>query len=407
MEPLFSYNYKLTAMATDEDFYSKLKPFEQFRGICKLENYTKLPDDWLVIITDIKGSTKAIQQGKYRDVNAVGVASIVAIFNAVKPLSIPFVFGGDGATLCIPQSYRQEVEKALVATQLMSEESFSLSLRCGIVPCAIIHQSQFQVLVGKHHVSKGYTQASFTGNGLAYAEKLVKNDPQALYSIATENILPDADFSGFECRWKDVPSPHDETVSILIMSIAETIKQGNEVYQQAFDQIQKIYGDADCYKPVQKDQLELTTKSQDLKDEVKIRAHSGSKLSKLVYERLLPWRVRLGRYLMNKGKQFLDTNWGNYKETLVANTDFRKFDDNLRMIISGDAVQRDELEKYLEIQYQKGMLVYGIHTSNRALMTCVISDYNFNHIHFVDGADGGYAMAAKKLKEQLKTRSAH
>ena len=98
-------------MPVTGNFYSELKAFSQFSGICNLENYTQLPDDWLVIITDIKDSTQAIQQGKYRAVNAVGVASIIAILNAVKPLSIPFVFGGDGASLCVPQSCITQVKK--------------------------------------------------------------------------------------------------------------------------------------------------------------------------------------------------------------------------------------------------------------------------------------------------------
>ena len=149
----------------------------------------------------------------------------------------------------------------------------------------------------------------------------------------------------------------------------------------------------------------MTTNIQDLQDEIQIRAGSGSKLAKLIYALLLPWKVRLGRYWMSKGKQVLGSDWGKYKETLVTNTDFRKFDDNLRMVISGNADQRETLLQYLEKQYRKNLLVYGIHVSNRALMTCVISDYNLHHIHFVDGADGGYAMAAKALKKQLKTHS--
>jgi hypothetical protein len=108
---------------------------------------------------------------------------------------------------------------------------------------------------------------------------------------------------------------------------------------------------------------------------------------------------------MSKGKQALDTDWGKYKDTLVTNTDFRKFDDNLRMVISGSVVQGQNLKQYLEKQYRNGILVYGIHISDRALMTCVISDYSLHHVHFVDGSDGGYAMAAKALKEQLKTCS--
>ena len=104
---------------------------------------------------------------------------------------------------------------------------------------------------------------------------------------------------------------------------------------------------------------------------------------------------------MAKGKLALATDWGKYKESLVENTDFRKFDGLLRMVISGSSEQRDKLVQYLENQYRNGLLVYGVHVSDNALMTCVISDYNQDHVHFVDGSDGGYAMAAKALKQRL------
>ena len=390
-------------MTANNSFYSDLKSFDQFQGFSNLDNYSQLPLEWAVVITDIEGSTIAIQHGKYRHVNAIGVASIVAIFNAVKPLSIPFVFGGDGATLCIPQNYIQQVKEALIETKLMAKEKFSLQLRCGIVPYLEIHQSQHTILIGKCKASEGYYQAVFSGSGLAYAEQLVKNDPGGLYCFTEENTFHHADFTGFECRWKDVPSPHDETVSLLVMSLESTIQHGNSVYLKVFNEIQKIYGNAEIHKPVQQEYLELTTKPQDLQDEIQIR--TDSILDKLLYTLLLPWKVRLGRYWMDKGKQYLGADWGKYKETLVANTDFRKFDENLRMVISGNATQREALTLFLDNLYRNGQLAYGIHVSDRALMTCVISDYNLHHIHFVDGADGGYAMAAKALKQQLKFRS--
>lgn len=36
-------------------------------------------------------------------------------------------------------------------------------------------------------------------------------------------------------------------------------------------------------------------------------------------------------------------------------------------------------------------------------MTCYIEDRKYKHIHFVDGADGGYTEAAKELKAKRKT----
>ena len=44
-------------------FYSDLPIFRDFRGVADGNNYHDVPDDWLVVVSDIKGSTKAIERG--------------------------------------------------------------------------------------------------------------------------------------------------------------------------------------------------------------------------------------------------------------------------------------------------------------------------------------------------------
>jgi hypothetical protein len=48
-----------------------------------------------------------------------------------------------------------------------------------------------------------------------------------------------------------------------------------------------------------------------------------------------------------------------------------------------------------------------MYKSRAALVTCLVQSYNGNHMHFVDGSDGGYALAARGLKEQLKSLRAN
>ncbi len=391
-------------MNTSENFYSNLKPFDQFRGISDSGNFARLPLDWLVVIVDVQNSTAAIQDGHYRQVNAVGAASIAAVINAVKHLEVPYIFGGDGASFCIPESRLQEVRNALAATQLMAKKQFDLSLRAGIVPCSILQQSGRSVLIGKFQVSKDYIQAAFAGEGLTYAEKLIKDDTQGIYCIDARHVDPKADFDGFECRWKDIPTPLGETLTLLVEATSDSIDEASLIYREVLDEIQKHYGEIETHRPLQKEYLRLTTESNELKDEVKIIAGSRNLFGRLLYAWSLPWKVRLGRYWMKSGKHALNTDWGTYKDALVANSDFRKFDDKLRMVISGNSQQRKNLIGYLERQYLKGLLVYGHHVSTKALMTCVIFDYNKDHVHFIDGSEGGYTMAAKAMKKRLKKR---
>jgi len=84
------------------------------------------------------------------------------------------------------------------------------------------------------------------------------------------------------------------------------------------------------------------------------------------------------------------------------NTDHLKFDEALRMVVDMPTEEADHLTSWLEIQKKAGLLFYGVHRSDSALITCMINSYESDHLHFVDGADGGYALAAKCMKAQMK-----
>ena len=134
----------------NENFYEELEGFNDFDQFTQLTWYTPLPADWFVVVTDVKNSTKAIEERRYKDVNSVGVASIAALLNASKPHKIPYIFGGDGATFCIPPAKKEAATSALVATQQMADQSFGLHLRIGMVPIQAILAAGHQVLIGKY-----------------------------------------------------------------------------------------------------------------------------------------------------------------------------------------------------------------------------------------------------------------
>jgi len=88
-----------------------------------------------------------------------------------------------------------------------------------------------------------------------------------------------------------------------------------------------------------------------------------------------------------------------YERELVENSDFRKFDDSLRMVLDCTPELANEIEDYLKAAAADGVVRYGIHRQEAAMMTCFApSPANPNHVHFIDGADGGYAVAAAVMK---------
>ncbi len=64
------------------------------------------------------------------------------------------------------------------------------------------------------------------------------------------------------------------------------------------------------------------------------------------------------------------------------------------------AAQREALDAWLAGRYAKRELVYGLHVTDRAHMTCLVFNYSGRHLHFIDGADGGLFLAAKQFKER-------
>ena len=87
-----------------------------------------------------------------------------------------------------------------------------------------------------------------------------------------------------------------------------------------------------------------------------------------------------------------------YRQEIAENTDFRKFEDGLYMTVDCSMATVRSLRALLERGACDGFLRYGLHEQEEALMTCVVpSLLSSAHMHFVDGADGGYATAARQL----------
>ncbi len=386
-----------------EQFYADLSVLENFTDITRSENFHVVPNDWAVIITDITESTKAISEGKYKDVNLLGACSIIVILNIVGDLEIPFVFGGDGASILIPSKFIPEAEQALLAVQKLATDEFNLDLRVGIVPMEAI-ASNHEIKIAKLRISENYDQAILRGGGISYATDLVKNQATTdLYTPKSQSSEAIADFSGLECRWQDIPTRHEEILSLIVLVTAPSQSQTDLLYREVINQIDRIYGKGIECHPVVSENLQLAFREKNLSAETRVFTASQSWLNQFSYL----WKLRLinllGLILMTFNIKTGMFNWGDYKQIVSEATDFKKFDDVLRMVISGRTKQRQKLVDYLEQKFKEGRLVYGVHVSDRALMTCLVFERAGRQVHFVDGADGGYALAAKEMKERIKS----
>jgi hypothetical protein len=394
-----------TAQFATDYFYADLPVITDFIDITDERNFTVAPLDWWIVVTDVVGSTAAIAAGRYKEINLLGACSIVALLNVAGGLEIPFVFGGDGATAIIPPSLKEATASALLATKQLAQREFGLDLRVGLVPVAVVIQAGFGVEVAKLQIDANYHQAVFMGGGLTHATDLVKH-PQFgdRYAVPPTFSEPKADFSGLECRWQDIPSPYGETVSLLVLATTRRA-EANALYRAVIQQIRSTYGDDAGLHPIHPKKLRLAFRNRFLLPETKVRAASQGWFVRWRYL----WRIKLenllGCLLMHFKPTIGALDWGKFRNIISGATDYRKFDDMLRMVIAGTAEQRAQFTTYLEQQYQAGNLVYGLHVTDRALLTCVVFERHGRQVHFVDGADGGYALAAKDLKHRLQIRA--
>lgn len=391
---------------TSTQFYANLPPHSDFLAVTKRENFTPLPDDWHVIMSDVRDSTVAVQSGDYKNVNILGASTITAVLNAAGAVEIPFVFEGDGSVLCVPPEFLDGAREALLQTRELARKSFGLDLRIATLPVAQISKAGWPILVARYKVSENYIQAVFTGGGIAHADRYMK-DPAtaALCTVNAGKLQPRGSFEGLECRWQDIPSPHGETVSVMVRVLAQDGEISGRGYREVIEKVREVYGDDRDAHPVAQVNLALTFDGRRLAREASVRAMDSGPLGRWFYVMKLRAQLVAGWLMMRYGVRTGATDWGRYKETAVRNTDIRKFNDLYRQIVAGTAQQRQTLTAWLDERYARGELVYGMHVTDRAHMTCIIFDYAGRHLHFVDGADGGLFLAAKDLKQRVASRT--
>ena len=84
------------------------------------------------------------------------------------------------------------------------------------------------------------------------------------------------------------------------------------------------------------------------------------------------------------------------------NADFRKFEDGLKMTLDCDPATRDALLATLERAQAEGSVRFGMSEQDEAMMTCIVPSFmRDDHVHFIDGAAGGYTLAASRMKAHL------
>lgn len=377
-------------------FYQNLPRMTKIEDMTSSSLYRSVPADWILVMTDVRGSTKAIKDGRYKDVNVVGACSIIAVQNACQGLEFPFVFGGDGATILLPPSDLEKGISALVFNRRWAQEQFGLDLRIAQIPVADILSAGHDLSVGKYSISSENAIALLSGTGIGHGERLMKQENSP---YAVNNTIGEGSMQGLECRWNPIRSKKYGMLALIVQSALEN-QDRFAIYRQVLNGIQTIVTDL---KPIRADNLRASWPPKHLYAEARVRYNS--KIAQWLWLIMMMPVMLLLSLVITVFRHGKNNGVSNYIESLSRNTDHIKFDETLRMVLDVSEPEYEKILTLLKNMHQKGMIVYGTHLSDEALMTCFIQSLS-QHIHFVDGGTGGYTMAAVGLKKQRLEKAA-
>lgn len=379
-------------------FYQDLEAVESFSAFSDLAAYAPLPDDWLILASDVVGSTEAIDQGRYKQVNMAGAATIMAALNAADGIDAPYVFGGDGALVAVPEEAATACREALARVAGRVAQAYDLDLRVAAFPMAELRRRDGEIAVQKLKLGQSARLAMFAGAGVALADTLLKDEQAgASYRIPASQEPPDLE--GLSCRWEPLRATNGVMATLMAASVAPD-REAGEVLADLRGRIQIILGGDEAQAaPVTNKTLRLRLPSTGLMFEALARAKR--RRFWVTYMPLLITSV-LQSYAERFGKRVGPYDAPKYRQELLAQTDFRKYDGFLRLVLDVTPERAKSLEAMLEEERQASHIVYGLHLSESALMTCLLFDLvGADHVHFIDGAGGGFALAARQLKAQL------
>jgi hypothetical protein len=370
------------------NFYETIPVLDSFADAVRAENYRPLPDEWVVGFADVVGSTEAVANGRYKAVNMVGAGAIAAVANALNRRPFPFAFGGDGASFAISPADAPAAQDALAAMSAFAREEFKFDLRVGAISVRDIRAAGRDVRIARYGATPYCVYAMFTGGGLAWFEEEVK---QGRHLLPAAPVGARPDLSGLSCRWGVTPAKNGVVLSLIVSP-----KRDDPRFGPLIDEIVRLALEAPLSgRPVTLASLAAANPAKSIGLEAAAATASGTSRARARANAAASYMVGLAFHTFKLKAGGFDATL--YAGDVAANADFRKFDDGLRMTLDCTPAFADDLEAKLAAA--EDFANWGAFRQEAAQLTCFVpSITERGHVHFVDGAGGGYTMAAKAMK---------
>lgn len=377
---------------TAPNFYQAVAPMTTTAAVFEPERYVRAPDDWLVALGDIEGSTAAVEAGRHSAVNYVAASLVTALTNLCGP--IPFQFGGDGAVALVPPELAAQARRELARNRGFAARDCGLRLRVGLVSVAQLTARGADLLVGRYEPTPGNAQAQFLGSAIALLERAIKErgDP-ALARLAAVGEAEDdgelPDLTGLSCRWDPIRPRRGKMLSLVIQGAPHGAMHATLLRLAGLDSLRVAeLASLDVHWPPRNLWLEARARrgrAPLLLSAARVLAES------LASTLLFRWKLRLGRFDPER-----------YRREMLANLfDFSRSGETFSLVFDCPEERIAVIRRTLEAEAADGALRFGMHVSDYAVVTCLVNSASEGlHVHFADGGDGGYTRAASELKAQ-------
>jgi hypothetical protein len=374
-------------------FFAGLPPLASPHRTFDDAGYRRAPDDWLLAVTDIVGSTGAIAAGRHKTVNFVAAMAIGAAKNLCAPEPIPFLFGGDGAVLMVPPRCGEAMRRALARVRGVARRDHGLELRAGLATVADLRRCGCDVRVARFEPTAGNHFGVFAGGGVGVLEDAIRGRawPELGALAAVPETLDDReppDLSGLSCRWAPLRSRNGKMLTLIVHGAPRP----GEVYADVL----RLAGQAGDPRPAGLGNLHARWPPKAFMLEVRARARGRP---------LLRWVLRValetlyGSFLFATGMKAGRFDPGRYRSEIVTNTDFCKHDRTLCVVLDCALDAIEPVQRRVGERAAAEGFEWGAHVSDTALMTCLVTSSTGGlHVHFVDGGGGGYTAAATRMK---------
>ena len=382
---------EMMAGANASSWFDDLPVTDEFASLTDKSMFSSMPSDWLLGLADVVNSTGLAKQGRYKEINMVGAAVISAQLNSLGGVAFPFSFAGDGSFFACSPEQESAAAMALREVKRWALEEFDIELRVALVPVADVLANGHEVQVARYRASSGADYSMFRGGGTHWAEQQMKAGRYEL-ELAPLGAVPNLE--GLSCRWMPMPSSQGEVISLVVYRHEDASDSDYKgLLQQLLSITQRLER---AGHPVPEEGPSVGWPPAGL--ELESHASRGTKSLlrrnlELLGSTFIAWLFF--KFDLKAG----DFDATHYARTVSANADFRKFQDGLKMTLDCDLATEKQLIAVLESGVQKQVIRYGLSRQESAIMTCIVPSVTTDdHIHFIDGAGGGYTLAEAELQ---------